>query len=171
MQGSLDKLGYPDFMMNDAAMDNLYSSVSTCNTDRTLLLNEIKIRYVFTFSDSVDYFCGFFSYKSTSMIILETCSVWTTTFRSPGTRSWRTTWTSRRSGCTGPMTRSCPTTTPGMSFWSPPVCCSSPSTTTRSPTSWTLAQWEVSSLITSSMASTTPVCDTTCHMHSIFFLK
>lgn len=28
MQGSLDKLGYPDFMMNDAAMDNLYSSVS-----------------------------------------------------------------------------------------------------------------------------------------------
>lgn len=28
MQGSLDKLGYPDFMMNDAAMDNLYSGVS-----------------------------------------------------------------------------------------------------------------------------------------------
>ena len=55
MQGSLDKLGYPDFMMNDAAMDNLYSSVSTCNTDRTLclqLLTEIKIRHVFTFSYS-----------------------------------------------------------------------------------------------------------------------
>nr|XP_034324894.1 endothelin-converting enzyme 1 [Crassostrea gigas] len=28
MQGSLDKLGYPDFMMNDAAMDNLYSSLN-----------------------------------------------------------------------------------------------------------------------------------------------
>ena len=39
MQGSLDKLGYPDFMMNDAAMDNLYSSVSTCNTDRHHVYN------------------------------------------------------------------------------------------------------------------------------------
>ncbi|XP_061180117.1 endothelin-converting enzyme 1-like [Saccostrea echinata] len=33
MKGSLDKLGYPDFMMNDAAMDNLYSSLQVDQFD------------------------------------------------------------------------------------------------------------------------------------------